>query len=1174
MSAAFFLLTLFAQDPTDAELAVKKLRVAPGLKVTLFASEPQLVNPVCFDIDDRGRFFVVETHRLGTSVYDIRRYMSWLEDDLASRTVEDRVRMYRKQMGKDADKLAVESERIRLIEDRSGTGRADHAETFAEGFNTMADGLAAGILVRGDQAWFANIPNLWLLSDTKGDGRADLRRVLHTGYGVHMNYIGHDLHGLTWGPDGRLYFSIGDRGLRVETAGRVIDNPDSGAVLRCNPDGSDLELVATGLRNPQSLAFDQHGNLFTWDNNSDWHDVARFVYVVDGLDGGWRIGYQFHPTRGPWEEEKIWEKDANVPYRLPPVANLDHGPSGIAFNPGTGLPPRYDNHFLLCNFPGGVNSWAVEPRGASFGVVDVGEFLWNAWATDVRFGPDGAVYVSDWGEGWSMKGVGRIYRVTDPTLAGSAAVLEVKALLAGGMSKREPDELARLLGHPDQRVRLRAQFELASRGATQLLTEVVGQSDTRLARLHAIWALGQIGASEAVARFLGNADSEVRAQAAKVLGDRRFGGAHEALEKAMDDPSPRVRFFATMAIGRIGWKGAFGHVVDLLRANDDRDAYLRHAGVMALASFGDVDAILALAKDPSAPVRMGALLALRRLARPEIKAFLADSDAAIVYEAARAIHDVPIPGAMAALATLLDNQGVPPHLASRVIDACARVGTEQSAGQLSWVARRHDFPAAVRAEALKALVEWDAPPARDRVLGLHRPYKPADPNAGRAAIRGSIEQLLKDTVEVVQLEAIRAEARFKWDEALPLLVDLVRDGRNVAAARVEALRALAAMGQGREAVKQALEDPDVALRREAIRLAPSVNLPETVPLLANLALARDGAIPVRQAAIDALAAMGADELLKRLADAPLPAGVQLEVDEALAKRSLPRRNLPDAALLEGGSAVAGRDLFSGPSTGCVKCHKVRSGGGTVGPDLTLVASRLAREKLLESIVNPNAEITKGYEQVLVQLGSGDVKSGRVERETERELVLMDSEGRIETLLKSDVRARKAGKSAMPEDYAKLAKRDLRDLVAYLSTLKAVDPKTLPVEPGAVIVDDEDPRAFRTEGNWRTDRVGGDYGSLSHWSFPDATGRSKAIWAASLKPGRYRVYAWIPADPLGEHATDAPFAIGDQAVKVDLTKETSSWHLLGTFAFGEKAEVILSNNANRNVYGDAIKFVPE
>src|SRR5205807_763403 len=170
------------------------------------------------------------------------------------------------------------------------------------------------------------------------------------GYGVRFGFIGHDLHGLRFGPDGKLYFSIGDRGLRVETEGRTVSSTETGAVLRCNPDGSGLEIVATGLRNPQELVFDQYGDLFTGDNNSDSGDEARWVYLVEGGDSGWRVGYQFmeNPySRGPFNEEKLWHPhfEGQAAYIVPPIANISSGPSGVAYFPGTGLPARFQDHF-------------------------------------------------------------------------------------------------------------------------------------------------------------------------------------------------------------------------------------------------------------------------------------------------------------------------------------------------------------------------------------------------------------------------------------------------------------------------------------------------------------------------------------------------------------------------------------------------------------------------------------------------------------------------------------------------------------------------------------------------------------------------------------------------------------------------------------------------------------
>ncbi len=318
--------------------AIRSFRVPAGLKVELFAAEPLLANPVAFCLDENGVAYVAETFRHSDGVTDTRNHMDWLDDDhrlphrwpIASPCT-------RNTWEASSSRFSVQHERVRRVVDRDGDGRADSSTVFADGFNDPAAGIGAGVLARKGDVWYTCIPGLWKLRDTNGDGRADERKLLHDGYGVHVGFLGHDLHGLKFGPDGRLYFSIGDRGFNVTTFdGKTLTVPDTGSVLRCEPDGTGLEVFATGLRNPQELAFDQYGNLFTGDNNSDSGDRARWVYIVDGGDSGWRIGYQFLESpysRGPWNEERLWYPafDGQAAYIVPPIANVADGPSGLTY---------------------------------------------------------------------------------------------------------------------------------------------------------------------------------------------------------------------------------------------------------------------------------------------------------------------------------------------------------------------------------------------------------------------------------------------------------------------------------------------------------------------------------------------------------------------------------------------------------------------------------------------------------------------------------------------------------------------------------------------------------------------------------------------------------------------------------------------------------------------------
>ncbi|MFN0067941.1 MAG: PQQ-dependent sugar dehydrogenase, partial [Limisphaerales bacterium] len=585
-----------AEAPAFAAAAgdVRKFQLASGLTLEPWAAEPQLANPVAFSLAPAGTngvaAYVAETHRMGVSVLDITQNTPWLLHDLSFRTVADRAAFLAgTAFATNTALLTRDSEILRRVADTDGDARADRSDVFADGFNSPVDGLAAGVLVQGTNVWFANIPNLWRfpMSDVRFPTPTNAsaasahrpspiaqRQLLATGFGVHIGVNGHDLHGLIRGPDGRLYMSFGDRGVSVTNReGVVIHLPDTGGVLRCEPDGAALEVFCLGLRNPQELAFDDLGNLFTVDNDTAGADPCRVLHLVEGGDYGWRASYQHMRGFGPWVQEGLWA--GGLDGVLPPAGTVSQGPSGLAYHPGTGF-GRYAGKFLHADFPGGVWAFSVKPHGASFAVADREKVLWNAWPTDVEFGPDGALYVLDWVAGWTTPGKGRIHRITENAETGSqkseVESREVYRLLAEGMTHRPEKELLELLGHADRRVRLEAQWELGGRGTNvfNALVDVALKKSNprRLQRIHALWAIGQI---ERAARLdfsnplhdliplLSDADGEVVGQAVRVLSEARLLELAVHLERLTQHPSWRVRAETGLGQARLSLAGPLRH---------------------------------------------------------------------------------------------------------------------------------------------------------------------------------------------------------------------------------------------------------------------------------------------------------------------------------------------------------------------------------------------------------------------------------------------------------------------------------------------------------------------------------------------------------------------------------------------------------------------------------------
>lgn len=1080
-----------------AEAAVK---LADGLDLRLWADESLLYDPIAIDIDNQGRLYVTQTGRRRSPDIDIRQHRDWMTTSLTFSRVEDRRDFLRRTLAPDRSgqngwlddvngdgsrdwrDLLFKKERISRIEDTNDDGFADRSTVLLEDFHTEETDVAGGLLVDGHDMYVAASPNLWRLRDEDGDGTLDTKQAIAGGFHLHIGYGGHGMSGATLGPDGRVYWSIGDVGTNtVDRDGRRWDYRNQGTIVRSNPDGSDFEVFAAGLRNVHEFAFDEHGNLITVDNDGDHAgENERVVYLTNGQDSGWRINWQFGKYTDAdnngyrvWMDEGMFKPrfEGQAAWFTPPIAAYDGGPAGMAYNPGTALSDRWRGHFFVADFTGSradsrVNAFQLKPQGAGFAVARSTVALTGILATGLTFGPDGALYVADWIAGWGTKNQGRIWKLDVTSGASAPARADTRRLLAESFANRSSDDLRNLLAHDDMRVRLEAQFELVRRQDVRTLLEAAG-STAALAPLHGLWGVAQLARSDArhaasLVAFLQAGDPEVRAQAAKMLGDVRYEPAGDALLPLLHDPADRPRFFAAEALGRIAYRDAVQPLIAMLEANDDRDVYLRHAGTLALARIGDVGPVAALSTHASRALRIAAVVALRRMASPELARFLNDQDEYIVAEAARAINDDGgVQAALPALARVLDDPRFSAEpLIRRSVNANLRVGTAETARRLASFALASGGAAALRAEAIDALGVWGHPSPLDRVDGwYHGPAQERDADAARAAVEPVVAPLLATADPVVKIAVIGAVARLGLENARPALLARVRDDASPQV-RMAALRALQAIGiEGAEAaVSAALADDVAQVRMTALELLPALRLPdgETVAMLS--AVIETGAAVERQRAVTTLGRLAAPEadrvlasLLDRLASGDVPAEVQLEVIEAA--RASASAGLREAAarydaarpvgdlvagnreLLMGGDAAAGRRVVMSATAQCSQCHSIEAQGATVGPRLTGVGSRLSREDLLIALMDPNARIAPGFGIVGLTLRSGRTVTGRLMEETAQTLAVDTGEGQPTRVEVSDVVKRDGAPSPMPPVQLSLGAREIRDVVAYLSTLR-------------------------------------------------------------------------------------------------------------------------------------------
>lgn len=1082
-----------AKDPDEALLST--IQYPEEMTARVYAREPDALNVTAIAFDEQNRLYLSETHRFDRGIEDNRRNLHWLRDDIALTSTSDRLAMYRKhEEVKPLSYYTEHSDKIRVLVDKDGDGKLDHSQIFADDFNDPLDGTAAGIFAANGKVYFACIPHVWMLEDNNGDLKADKRESLQEGYGISVSLSGHDLNGFTFGPDGRIYFTIGDRGYNLKTAdGRHLYDQYAGAIFRMEPDGSDLEVVHSGLRNPKEIAFDQYGSAFSVDNNADMGDKARLVYMVEGGDSGWHRGNQnlrnfrqaidvSNRHKIPWMEESGWDlKGENRPNAfLPPITHLSTGPSGLTYNPGTGLADKWSGHFFICDYCGGRSSvigFKVQPFGASFSVANEETFIKGFLNTDMEFGYDGRTYVSDFTGSWRTYDKGTIFVFENPDKVAKPVISEVRSLFANGFESLAPGKLAELLRHQDHRVRQRAQFALAKDVKNRdLLLAATDPKNTTSTRLHGLWGLGQLAriqndpdALVLLNNLLGDSNWQIRGQSALALGESNPKPFRGTLAGLLDDGNLNTRMLAAIALGKAGSSDDIPALVSVLEKNNGTDSYLQHGAVHGLEliarSSDSADQIVALKDHPSEAVRLGAVLVLRRLKHVGIAGFLDDKSPPVAIEAVQAINDSYIEEARPALARATQLLGKSSAMIDyRIINSMYRVGGSDNVQNILNIASASDRPENLRMEALFTLQRWETPPAADPTTGKHRPVSnERSLEAHEDAIATVLNKLLKTSTGQLLAEVILTTESFEIKIEPSTMLAHFANAKNATAIRLAALENLQLSKDQRlaDTLAKTLNDRDKEIRARSLdalaRIDPKAAVAQAKKLLVSnktfdlqKAFASLGEIKTPEAISFILTS------LQNITDRP--AAVHLDIIEAAEKQSDARvvDALADyqskidqsdplathAATLQGGDINQGRFVFYNHGAAqCTRCHKGQRGrkGGIAGPDLWNVGSLHERDYLLESLVKPNAHVAPGYGMVSVTLKNGSVSAGNLHKENKKQVIIADiTSGKKTTFPPEEIAEITRPASTMPPMTGILKKSEIRDVIAYLSSLR--DPK--------------------------------------------------------------------------------------------------------------------------------------
>ncbi len=735
--------------------AVLAPQAAPPRAVDGFAIEKVSPSEVSFPMfaafDDKGRLFVTESS--GGDLY--------LELQKLTRSCK-----------------------VRLLEDKDGDGTFETSKIFAEGLTP-----SMGLAWRGGKLYVADPPDLAVLEDRDGDGRADKRTVILTGFGHQDNG---SLHGIVFGPDGLLYMTTGrPDGYALRRADGTVLSGKSGALLRCRPDGSGIEVLSRGFENLVEVAFLPGGDIV---GTCNWYQRPVGGIrdaIVHLLDGGL---YPYAADQGtplPVTGEFI------PPLALFPAVAL----SGLARCEGTAFPAAYrGNLFTAQHNSRKVQRHVLERSGSSYRSTDL-EFVWSEdpdfHPSDVLMAPDGSMLVVDTG-GWyvqhcptgkirNSRAPGGIYRVrwTGPPPGGAPP----PPVDSGTVRDLEAPALVKLLATGQ---RLAAAEALARRGTAESLPAIweaiADDPDPHLE--HAlVHAAHRIADAKALQAALAHESPRVQ-KAALILLDQppRGGVAQDAVVARITAKDAGLRQMALRLLQRHpDWaKEALTLVrgwVDKETLTDEEKAGLR-SSILAFQANGELQALLGAAIEKAPPVRTAFLLetlaqsSLSKLPGPwktGLERSLAHADADVRLHAVRAVAVLGLADFDARLAELGARAAEAPAIrleALRATVARRSALDAESAGFLVEQLGGEALPRLAAAEVLRRATLDNA--ALARILKAIRSDALISPSLFLPAIRGAGAGVIEEAAA-----SIRAGWRPGETELGPLLEKLPADARDL-----------------------------------------------------------------------------------------------------------------------------------------------------------------------------------------------------------------------------------------------------------------------------------------------------------------------------------------------------------------------------------------------------------